>query len=72
MGGAALQTSQSPGAGGGVPQDEPGGFQALSLEAYPVEEAIADAIYYNDLCSLDKGLEELNKSLDIADNPGLD
>lgn len=46
--------------------------QALSIVEYPVEAAIADAIYYNDLCSLDKGLETLSKSLSSFNHPGLD
>ncbi len=33
----------------------PNGYQCLPLQRYPLEAAIADAIYYNDLCSLDKG-----------------
>jgi hypothetical protein len=50
----------------------PNGFQALDIKQYPVEAAIADAIYYNDLCSLDKGLENLTTALVIAKHPGLD
>lgn len=50
----------------------PQGFQALSIDRYPVEAAIADAIYYNDLCSLDKGLENITTALVIAKHPGLD
>jgi hypothetical protein len=46
--------------------------QSLSIVDYPVEAAIADAIYYNDLCSLDKGLETLTKSLTTYNHPGLD
>jgi hypothetical protein len=46
--------------------------QSLSIIDYPVEAAIADAIYYNDLCSLDKGLETLTQSLSTANHPGLD
>src|SRR5262249_49690792 len=50
----------------------PGGAQALSLTQYPLEAAIADTIYYNDLCSLDKGLENIEAALEIAKHPGLD
>jgi hypothetical protein len=46
--------------------------QKLSIVDYPVEAAVADAIYYNDLCSLDKGLETLSKSLSTFNHPGLD
>ncbi len=48
------------------------GKQSLPIEKYSVEAAIADAIYYNDLCSLDKGLQTLTQSLTTAGNPGLD
>jgi hypothetical protein len=37
-----------------------------------VEAAIADAIWYNDLCSLEKGLQTLTQSLITAGNPSLD
>jgi hypothetical protein len=50
----------------------PNGYQCLPLQRYPLEAAIADAIYYNDLCSLDKGLENIQVALDIAKHPGLD
>lgn len=50
----------------------PDGYQCLPLQRYPLEAAIADAIYYNDLCSLDKGLENIQVALDIAKHPGLD
>jgi HYDIN/CFA65/VesB family protein len=50
----------------------PNGYQCLALQRYPLEAAIADAIYYNDLCSLDKGLENIQVALDIAKHPGLD
>lgn len=50
----------------------PNGYQCLPLSRYSLEAAIADAIYYNDLCSLDKGLENLAVALDIAKHPGLD
>jgi hypothetical protein len=50
----------------------PNGYQCLPLQRYPLEATIADAIYYNDLCSLDKGLENIQVALDIAKHPGLD
>jgi hypothetical protein len=50
----------------------PNGYQCLPLQRYPLEAAIADAIYYNDLCSLDKGLENIQVALDMAKHPGLD
>jgi hypothetical protein len=50
----------------------PNGYQCLPLQRYPLEAAIADAIYFNDLCSLDKGLENIQVALDIAKHPGLD
>ena len=50
----------------------PNGFQCLPLQRYSLEAAIADALYYNDLCSLDKGLENIQVALDIAKHPGLD
>lgn len=60
------QSAEGPGA------TEIAGKQSLPVEKYPVEAAIADAIYYNDLCSLDKGLQTLTQSLEAAGNPGLD
>ncbi|GEM_PF-3940527 len=48
------------------------GRQARSITEYTVEAAIADALYYNDLCSLDKGLQTLTQSLTAATDPGLD
>jgi len=60
------KAAQEPGA------TEIGGKESLPIEKYSVEAAIADAIYYNDLCSLDKGLQTLTQSLSTAGNPGLD
>jgi hypothetical protein len=48
------------------------GKQQFNIVEYPVEGAIADAIYYNDLCSLDKGLQTLTESLSAFKHPGLD
>ncbi len=50
----------------------PNGYQCLPLSRYSLEAAIADAIYYNDLCSLDKGLENISVALDIAKHPRLE
>jgi hypothetical protein len=73
---AAMTVSSKPAQG--TSQSEQSGstrtvdLQALSITDYPVEAAIADALYYNDLCSLDKGLEKISQSLTLADHPGLD
>ncbi len=42
------------------------------LTDYPVERAIKDAISYHESCSLIAGLEQAAKSIERADNPGVD
>ncbi|MBW0150470.1 MAG: hypothetical protein KXJ53_04595 [Phenylobacterium sp.] len=40
-----------------------------SISAYPVEAAVADAIRYNNACSLVAGLQKVNEAVIIADDP---
>ncbi|MGO9453252.1 MAG: hypothetical protein ACLQDV_19740 [Candidatus Binataceae bacterium] len=47
------------------------GKQSLTPSVYPVEAAVADAIFYNDLCSLNKGLQSVSKSVQASDDIGL-
>lgn len=42
---------------------------AKTISEYPVEAAVADAIRYNDACSLVSGLKEVNRAVAIADDP---
>lgn len=44
--------------------------RSLSIEDYPLWDAIADAFKYNDQCSLVHGIAALDKSLQIAQDPG--
>lgn len=40
-----------------------------NITVYPVQAAIADALRYNDACSLVSGLKEVNRAVTIADDP---
>ena len=54
------------------PKWQPEKINSTDPPAHGRRRATADAIYYNDLCSLDKGLQTLTQSLSTAGNPGLD
>lgn len=47
------------------------GKQSLPPSEYPVEAAVADAIFFNDLCSLNKRLQTITKSLQASSDIGL-
>jgi len=47
------------------------GKQSLSPAEYTVEAAVADAITYNDLCSLNKGLQQVSLSLSQTNDVGM-
>lgn len=46
--------------------------QAKSIQAYPLWASIKDAIEYNDRCSLVKGLNQIDASLKLDDEVGID
>lgn len=46
--------------------------RAKSIRDYPLWSAIGDGLRYNDLCSLESGLETLGTALDQLESPGLD
>lgn len=50
-------------------RDEIATKSTKSITDYPVEAAVADAIRYNDACSLVEGLKEVNRAVTIADDP---
>lgn len=45
--------------------------QAKSYEAYPVEAAIKDALYYHGQCSVIAGFQEASDSIKTANEPGV-
>lgn len=46
--------------------------QAKSYEAYPVEAAIKDALYYHGQCTVIAGFQEASESIKYANEPGID
>ncbi len=46
--------------------------RGCTIQQYPLDEAVKDALYFHSSCSLYAGLEEANKSIHEAQNPGLD
>ncbi len=46
--------------------------QSHTIQEYPVEAAVKDALYYHGACSLLSGLEQAATSIERASNPGLD
>ena len=46
--------------------------RSCTIQQYPLTEAIKDAFYYHDSCSLYAGLEEANLSIKQAQSPGVD
>jgi hypothetical protein len=45
--------------------------RAQPITQYTVQRAVADAIYYNDVCSLIEGLQIASTAVTIAEDPGL-
>lgn len=46
--------------------------QSKSIDAYPLEAAIKDAIYFDGLCSVVEGLDQASVSVDATTEPGID
>ena len=46
--------------------------QSKSIQDYPLEAAIKDAIYFDGLCSVVEGLDQASESVDATTEPGLD
>lgn len=46
--------------------------RSCTIKQYPLYEAIKDAFYFHDACSMYSGLEEANLSIKQAQSPGLD
>ncbi len=52
--------------------DKPRELRIVSLNQYPVYDAINDAIKYHEACTVTSGFAELNKALKDSKSPGLD
>jgi len=46
--------------------------QSKTIEAYPLEAAIKDAIYFDGLCSVVVGLDQASASIDATTEPGME
>jgi hypothetical protein len=46
--------------------------QSKSIDAYPLEAAIKDAIYFDGLCSVVEGLDQASASVDATTEPGME
>ncbi|MFZ3018864.1 MAG: hypothetical protein WA056_10450 [Gallionella sp.] len=46
--------------------------QSKDINAYPLEAAIKDAVYWDGLCSVVVGLDQAGASIDATNEPGLD